>query len=432
MDPALRKGADVDEKRSAAQTASTAPAEISATDTVLRPSILVPHETKFAVVGGADVRAVRGLQALVPELSLIAPGPVQKTVSPDSAGPPAVAARVREDVLFVQHAPPVISAAEAVPFGVSLRYLPAEYINARKAPDFAEGAQPVGATTQIRMTGAPAAPVSGAARPGGGPTMPDTDEASPAAPARQISEASGTPLLSGTLQPAAVPQNPAPQVQGDAGRATRLEQRDGALRDGTPEGALVAHRRPDVAVRPDVPDILSDHQERGTDIDATDDGMPGTREAPVAVSSALPAMRGGAGPLGVSAHAITQQVAHAAAQSPGAPVELTLAPEELGRVRLTLHSTDAGITVSIHAERPETLDMMRRNIDLLARDFRDQGYQMIAFNFGTESQRQDNPPMAEPDTAPARGSDPVDVVPAAVERPISSLGPSLGGLDLRM
>ena len=44
---------------------------------------------------------------------------------------------------------------------------------------------------------------------------------------------------------------------------------------------------------------------------------------------------------------------------PDRPVELTLNPEELGRVRMTLATHDAGITVTIVAERADTLDLMR-------------------------------------------------------------------------
>ncbi len=40
------------------------------------------------------------------------------------------------------------------------------------------------------------------------------------------------------------------------------------------------------------------------------------------------------------------------------------------------------MTVHLMAERPETLDMMRRHIDLLAQDFLDMGYGATEFAFG--------------------------------------------------
>ncbi|MFD2172997.1 flagellar hook-length control protein FliK [Rhodobacter lacus] len=86
-----------------------------------------------------------------------------------------------------------------------------------------------------------------------------------------------------------------------------------------------------------------------------------------------------------SAHHIARQLAQGMPSSPDQPVEISLSPEELGKVRMTLHSSENGITVSVHAERPETLELMRRNIDSLARDFRDMGYSDISFDFANQS-----------------------------------------------
>ena len=47
-----------------------------------------------------------------------------------------------------------------------------------------------------------------------------------------------------------------------------------------------------------------------------------------------------------------------------------------------LSAADAAVTVTILAERPETLDLMRRNIDQLTRDFQQMGYDSITFSFG--------------------------------------------------
>lgn len=81
------------------------------------------------------------------------------------------------------------------------------------------------------------------------------------------------------------------------------------------------------------------------------------------------------------ARAIAQQIAQAAPQEPNKPIELVLSPEELGRVRLTLSPAENGITMSILAERPETLEIMRRNIDALAQDFHEMGYENTSFSF---------------------------------------------------
>ncbi len=78
---------------------------------------------------------------------------------------------------------------------------------------------------------------------------------------------------------------------------------------------------------------------------------------------------------------IGRQMAEFLQRLPDRPVELSLNPEELGRVRLSISVAEGGITVSVLAERPETLDLMRRNIDQLAREFQNLGYENIGFAF---------------------------------------------------
>lgn len=67
------------------------------------------------------------------------------------------------------------------------------------------------------------------------------------------------------------------------------------------------------------------------------------------------------------------------------PVELALSPEELGKVRISLNATDSGITMSVTAERQETLDLMRRHIDQLAQEFKALGYGSINFDFNQQN-----------------------------------------------
>ena len=66
---------------------------------------------------------------------------------------------------------------------------------------------------------------------------------------------------------------------------------------------------------------------------------------------------------------ITRQIAEHIPAAIGKPVQITLQPEELGRVRLSVAVSETGVIVSIFAERGETLDLMRRNIDQLQQDF---------------------------------------------------------------
>lgn len=80
---------------------------------------------------------------------------------------------------------------------------------------------------------------------------------------------------------------------------------------------------------------------------------------------------------------IAVQIAQAMRQG-GAdrPMELVLSPAELGRVRISLQAGDGAMTVHVLADRPETLDLMRRHIDLLAQEFHDIGYGSAEFAFG--------------------------------------------------
>lgn len=88
---------------------------------------------------------------------------------------------------------------------------------------------------------------------------------------------------------------------------------------------------------------------------------------------------------------IARQLAENAARAGDRPVELTLNPDELGRVRMQLTTAETGIMVHINAERPETLDLMRRHIDQLARDFAAMGFADIGFEFGYNAPRDDTP-----------------------------------------
>jgi len=79
-----------------------------------------------------------------------------------------------------------------------------------------------------------------------------------------------------------------------------------------------------------------------------------------------------------------RQIAEAINHMPGRPVEITLSPEELGRLRMTVRVSETGVVVNLLAERPETLDLLRRHIDQLGSDFQAMGFEDIAFSFGDD------------------------------------------------
>ncbi|MFL4469462.1 flagellar hook-length control protein FliK [Tateyamaria armeniaca] len=90
------------------------------------------------------------------------------------------------------------------------------------------------------------------------------------------------------------------------------------------------------------------------------------------------------------AASVTHQIADAMRNSTDKSIEIALSPAELGRVRMILNPSETGVTMSILADRPETLELMRRNIDDLTRSFAELGYEDISFSFGHSGQTSDD------------------------------------------
>ena len=86
---------------------------------------------------------------------------------------------------------------------------------------------------------------------------------------------------------------------------------------------------------------------------------------------------------------IAQQLIEVPNLAPNRPIEIALNPEELGRVRMTLHPSDSGMQVSLVVDRPETADLLRRNIEMLANEFRELGYTSVSFTFSGSGSGQD-------------------------------------------
>ena len=81
------------------------------------------------------------------------------------------------------------------------------------------------------------------------------------------------------------------------------------------------------------------------------------------------------------AHPVLRQIAEQLPVNGSGSVEIRLNPDELGSVRMTLAPAEAGLTVHIQADRSETLDLIKRNIEQLARDLAEAGYEGAAFSF---------------------------------------------------
>ncbi len=131
---------------------------------------------------------------------------------------------------------------------------------------------------------------------------------------------------------------------------------------------------------------------------------------------------------------VAMQIAEVLRASGERAVELRLQPEELGRVQMTLSQDATGtLTVVLNVERADTLDLLRRNIDLLGADLRDLGYDSIDFSFQGDGASGRHGGRSSADDRPGRGDTSTKssglgtVADAAGRR-----GASGDGIDLRL
>ncbi|MEM1362014.1 MAG: flagellar hook-length control protein FliK [Pseudomonadota bacterium] len=86
---------------------------------------------------------------------------------------------------------------------------------------------------------------------------------------------------------------------------------------------------------------------------------------------------------------VARQIAEALVSLRNGTIDVQLSPEELGRVRLTMSQTETGMLVQVQAERPETLDLLRRNIGLLNDEFSALDLGTASFSFDDSSRSED-------------------------------------------
>lgn len=129
---------------------------------------------------------------------------------------------------------------------------------------------------------------------------------------------------------------------------------------------------------------------------------------------------------------IVQQTATViAAQKTDQPgrIELTLTPETLGRLHFDMRPEGNLMAITLSAEHPETLDLMRRHLPELMVELKQAGVQAGTLSFGTWSEGRHAPPqqpvLSDP-IAPAF-SPPLPSTPQHRAAPKGS-----GGLDLRL
>lgn len=127
------------------------------------------------------------------------------------------------------------------------------------------------------------------------------------------------------------------------------------------------------------------------------------------------------------ARSVATQMMAAVGQANDGTIDVRLSPEELGRVRLALVPAELGMTVTITAERPETLDLVRRHIDLFAQDLRQSGFQNLSFSFGQNS-RDQQAGFEMPDHVSSEATDASPITPPTPTRSQSSTA----RLDIRL
>lgn len=76
------------------------------------------------------------------------------------------------------------------------------------------------------------------------------------------------------------------------------------------------------------------------------------------------------------------QIISALAETSGPITEVRLRPEELGHLRIEMRQDGDRLVMTFSAERPETLDLLRRHSAELAQDLRNAGHGALDLNFG--------------------------------------------------
>ncbi len=112
------------------------------------------------------------------------------------------------------------------------------------------------------------------------------------------------------------------------------------------------------------------------------------------------------------------------ADHPMGAIELTLDPPELGTVRVVVSRGDDGPVVQMIADRPETLDLMRKHAGSMAQEFARQGLDTASFQFGGQrNQNEDHGPS---------GTIPVDDDPVDPTDQVAGTSSTGTGMDIRI
>jgi flagellar hook-length control protein FliK len=228
-----------------------------------------------------------------------------------------------------------------------------------------------------------------------------------------------------------LPPGPAPRVHAQDGMPRDLHGASLSATGSPPPETGPAAPPPATNVAIDAPIVFAAGATIDTGADAV--AMPGAgAPPPQSVPFGTNTVPGAAIPMA----ALPQAVATALKDDPARQVELRLDPPELGSVRFQLDQSNAGLVVTIIAERPETLDLMRRHADQLLADLRQTGFQGASLNFGSSqgqggSGQNGSGPGGQGSTPPSGQTTPTPA-PSFVTPTPPPPRAAKGGLNLRL
>lgn len=124
---------------------------------------------------------------------------------------------------------------------------------------------------------------------------------------------------------------------------------------------------------------------------------------------------------------VAESIANRKHDTPG-KIELTLTPETLGRVHFEMRTDKNGLSVTLSAERQDTLDLIRRHLPDLVSELKQTGIQTGSFSFSGWQEGR-HAPAPKPDFDTAAPVVPLQIAPTPL-RPKPAT--PLGKLDLRV
>ncbi len=127
---------------------------------------------------------------------------------------------------------------------------------------------------------------------------------------------------------------------------------------------------------------------------------------------------------------VAAQLIHHSAAAKAGPVELLLTPDDLGHLKFQIHHEGETVRVVLAAERPETLDLLRRHGDQLLQEFRHAGFSGATLSFGEWSQQDRAPAPKTP--LPEAAEVAFEPLTALQTRPMLAALPDGRGLNLRL